>query len=129
MALGRFLVSAWAPPRTLLPTLVLAALGFVLFWGIATPVTAIAGLGLAGVAVSPLYPTRMTALLTRFPGAPDQASTRGSIASGFALLVAPALMATLRALTDVRTAYLAVPILLAVLVVLDRPESARRHAP
>jgi hypothetical protein len=127
MAFGRFLVSAWPPPRTLLPTLVLATIGYVLFWGIATPVTAIVGLGLAGVAVSPLYPTRMTALLTRFPGAPDQASTRGSIASGAALLFAPALMATIRALTDVRTAYLAVPILLAVLVVLDRSEAARRN--
>jgi predicted MFS family arabinose efflux permease len=126
MALGRFLVSSWPPPRTLLPTVVLAAVGFVLFWGIATPVTAIVGLGLAGVAVSPLYPTRMTALLARFPAAPDQASTRGSIASGAALLGAPALMATIRALTDVRTAYLAVPVLLIVLVVLDRPEAARR---
>jgi hypothetical protein len=43
------------------------------------------------------------------------------------LLFAPALMATIRALTDVRTAYLAVPILLAVLVVLDRSEAARRN--
>ena len=127
MALGRFLVSAWPPPRTMVPTLVLATVGFVLFWGIATPATAIVGLGLAGVAVSPLYPTRMTALLARFPGAPDQASTRGSIASGAALLFAPALMATLRALTDVRTAYVAVPILLAVLVVLDRPKAVHRQ--
>jgi hypothetical protein len=63
----------------------------------------------------------MTALLHRFPRSPDQAATRGSIASGIALISAPVLMAGLRAATDVRSAYLAVPLLLAVLAILARP--------
>ena len=112
-----------------MPSVALIAVGFVLLWGIATPVSSIAGIGLAGLGASPLYPTRMTALLRRFPRSPDQAATRGSIASGVALLSAPALMAGLRAVTDVRTAYLAVPLLLAVLTVLARPTAAPTFAP
>ena len=129
MAFGRFVTSTWPPPRSIMPSVALIAVGFVLLWGIATPVSSIAGIGLAGLGASPLYPTRMTALLHRFPRSPDQAATRGSIASGVALLSAPALMAGLRAVTDVRTAYLAVPLLLAVLTVLARPIAAPTLAP
>jgi hypothetical protein len=46
-----------------------------------------------------------------------------------ALISAPALMAGLRAATDVRTAYLAVPLLLAVLAMLARPTTAPIMAP
>jgi MFS family permease len=127
MAFGRFVTSTWPPPRSILPSVALIAVGFVLLWGIATPVSSIAGIALAGLGASPLYPTRMTALLHRFPRSPDQAATRGSIASGVALLSAPALMAGLRAATDVRTAYLAVPVLLGVLAVLARPTTAAPH--
>jgi MFS family permease len=129
MAFGRFATSTWPPPRSILVSVALIAVGFVLLWGIATPVSSIAGIGLAGLGASPLYPTRMTALLQRFPRSPDQAATRGSIASGVALISAPALMGGLRAATDVRTAYLAVPLLLALLTVLARPTTAPILAP
>ena len=129
MAIGRFALSVRTPPTSFTPTFVLVMAGFVLLWGFATPVSSIVGIGLAGIGVSPLYPTRMTALLAKFPDAPDHGSTRGGIASGTALLVAPALMASLREFTDVRTAYLAVPVLLVVLAVLDRrPAAALRPA-
>jgi hypothetical protein len=124
MAFGRFATSTWPPPRSILFSVALIAVGFGLMWGIATPVSSIAGIGLAGLGASPLYPTRVTALLHRFPRSPDQAATRGSIASGVALLSAPVLMTGLRAATDVRSAYLAVPLLLAVLAILARPTAA-----
>ena len=79
---------------------------------------------LSGLGAAPLYPSRVSALLARFPRSPDQGSTRGSLASGFALLTAPALMIVLREVSDVRRAYLAVPVLLAGLVLLAR-EPAR----
>jgi hypothetical protein len=121
MSLGRFAVSTWPPPRTVLPSVVVIAIGFVLLWCVSVPAVAIAGIGIAGVGASPLYPSRMTALLDRFPLSPEQGSARGSLASGVALVSAPALMAGLRGLSDVRTAYLAVPVLLAVLAVVARP--------
>lgn len=121
MAGGRFAVSTLSPPRSVLPCVLLIAVGFALLWGVATPAASIAGIGIAGLGASPLYPTRITALLQRFPRSPDQGSARGSLASGLALLTAPALMAGLRVASDVRTAYLAVPVLLVVLAVLARP--------
>ena len=121
MAGGRFIVSVVPPPRSVLPSVATIAVGFILLWAPGSASLAIAGIGIAGVGASPLYPTRATARHARFPVSPDQGSARGSIASGAGLLLAPAIMAGLRATSDVRTAYLAVPALLAVLAVLARP--------
>jgi hypothetical protein len=118
---GRFVVSVRPAPRTVIPSVVLIAAGFVLLWLPREPVLAIVGIGVAGIGASPLYPTRATALLARFPASPDQGAARGALASGAALLISPALMAGLRAATDVRTAYLAVPVLLVVLLALAKP--------
>lgn len=129
MTIGRFAVSVRPAPRSIVPSVVLIGIGFVLLWGVGEPVAAIAGIGVAGLGAAPLYPTRITALLARFPASPDQGATRGGIASGIALVGAPALMAGLRALTDVRTAYLTVPVLLVLLLVLAKPVpvAARRQ--
>lgn len=121
MSAGRFAVSTWPPPRTVIPSVVVIAIGFLMLWGVAVPAVAIAGIGIAGLGASPLYPSRMTLLLERFPAAADQGSARGSLASGVALVSAPALMAGLREAFDVRAAYLAVPVLLAALLLLARP--------
>lgn len=121
MAAGRFVVSVVTPPRSVLPSVAMIAIGFLLLWATDSGVLAIAGIGIAGLGASPLYPTRATALLARFPSSPDQGSARGSIASGTALVLAPGIMAGLRAVSDVRTAYLVVPLLLAALALLARP--------
>jgi hypothetical protein len=121
MAGGRFVISTLPVTPTIVPSVALIGVGFALLWAVASPVAAIAGIGIAGLGASPLYPTRITALLRRFPRSPDQGSARGSLASGLALLTAPALMAGVRAASDVRTAYLVVPVLLAILAALARP--------
>lgn len=129
MTLGRFVVSVRPAPRSIMPSVALIGAGFVLLWAVGEPAAAIAGIGLAGLGAAPLYPTRVTELITRFPSSPDQGATRGGIASGVALVGAPALMAGLRALTDVRTAYLVVPVLLVALAVLAKPIGAVRRQP
>ena len=125
MAAGRFVLSTWPPPRSLLPSAAGIAIGFVMLWVVPNAAVAIVGIGIAGLGASPLYPSRLTALLDRFPAAPHEGSARGSLASGAALMAAPALMASLRAAFDVRIAYLAVPTLLAALVLLAHPFSSR----
>lgn len=122
MALGRFLFSVRQPPPSIVPSVVTILVGFVLFWGLHSPVTAIAGIALAGLGTSPLYPSRITILLERFPGAMHEGSKRAALAAGAALMVAPALMVGLRAVSDVRIAYLAVPVLLVILFALARPK-------
>lgn len=121
MLVGRFVTSRWAPPRSVLPCAVTVLAGFVLFWGVPVPAIAVVGIGVAGLGASPLYPTLITALIARFPDAPHDGSTRGALAAGAALLVAPATMVALRAIADVRTAYVVVPVLLGALVALARP--------
>ena len=121
MLLGRFAGSRWTPPRSIVPIAVVVAVGFALFWLVPVPGVAIAGVCIAGLGLSPLYPGRITALIKRFPDAPHVGSTRGALAAGAALLVAPALMVGLRAASDVRTAYLVVPVLLIVLTGLAKP--------
>jgi hypothetical protein len=121
MAMGRFLFSVRRPPSSIVPSVVTIFAGFVLFWGLHSPATAIAGIGVAGLGASPLYPSRVTILIERFPGAMHEGSKRAALAAGSALLVAPALMVSLRAVSDVRIAYLAVPVLLAILLALASP--------
>ena len=123
MALGRFAFSVRPAPASIVPSAAVILVGFLLFWGVPTPVVAIVGLGIAGLGASPLYPSRITLLMERFPGATHEGSKRAALAPGVALLVAPALMVSLRAATDVRTAYLAVPVLVVILVALARPSS------
>jgi MFS family permease len=121
MATGRFWLSRGTRALPAMPrSLTMIAAGFVLLWLVPSPVAAFAGIVVAGLGASPLYPTRMNCLLECFPGAPQAGSARGSLASGTALLAAPALMGALRTVADVRVAYLSVPVLLAVLAVLAR---------
>jgi hypothetical protein len=127
MALGRFLFSVREAPASIVPSAVVILLGFVLFWGLPTPVVAVAGLGVAGLGASPLYPSRIIVLMDRFPGATHEGSKRAALAPGVALVVAPALMVSLRAAGGVRTAYLAVPVLVGLLVALAWPGGAERE--
>ena len=128
MTAGRFLVASRPSPPGVVAIAAMILVGFVLFWSVDNAVVSVVGLLVAGLAVAPLYPSRIAALLAKFPRSPDQGSTRGSLASGFALLAAPALMITLREISNVRWAYLAVPVLLAGLVVLAREPSQRTAA-
>ena len=121
MALGRFAFSVRPAPASVIPSAVVILLGFVLFWGVPNPAVAVIGLGIAGLGASPLYPSRIIVLMERFPGATHEGSKRAALAPGVALVVAPALMVSLRAVSDVRTAYLAVPVLVGVLVALAWP--------
>jgi hypothetical protein len=123
MAIGRFLFSVRPSPASIVPSVATIFAGFVLFWGVHSPATAMVGIGIAGLGASPLYPSRITILIERFPGASHEGSKRAALASGSALLAAPALMVSLRAVSDVRMAYLAVPALLVILLVLAMPRA------
>ncbi|MFV0309215.1 MAG: MFS transporter [Desertimonas sp.] len=116
MATGRF-VSDASRASAATPRLVLITVGFGAMWIVATPPLAIAGFAIAGFGAAPLYPSRLAVLMGRFPRSPQRGATYGLLCSGIALVTAPALMAGLRAGFDVRTAYLLVPVMLAVLAI------------
>ena len=127
MAIGRFAISARSGSSTVARSVMVIAVGFGLLWTTGSDVVAITGIGIAGLGAAPLYPSRLAELLYKFPSAPDEGATRGLLGSGTAVLAAPALIAGLRAVSDVRTAFLVVPALLGALLILTR--SATRDTP
>ena len=115
MAGGWFLAGPFRriADRSMASHLATTALGFVLMWFLPHPVTAIAGIGIAGFGISLLYPTGIDRLMRRLPHSVGLGASRGALASGTALLSAPAILGIIRAVSDVKVAYLTVPVLLA----------------
>ena len=122
MTIGRFVVSVRPAPRSIAPSVALDRARLRPAVGRRSSRRSRSSASASpGSARRRSTPPASTALLARFPASPDQGATRGGIASGMALLSAPALMAGLRAVSDVRTAYLAVPVLLVALAFLAKP--------
>jgi MFS family permease len=122
MATSRFLAAPitrrLAAPRTLiLACVAVAAAGFALFWSGPSLALAGAGLVVTGLGVALLYPTTVSRVVAAWPYAPDRAAARAALASGLAIGGAPFLLGRLSDATGLRTAYLIVPALLAVLAV------------
>jgi len=111
----RTLVARVALRRLMVTSLALVALGFVLYWGIATPVAAIAGVFILGLGIGPTFPLGtefcVGAAPAAVPGAQDLASTRLAIAFGLALLAAPIALGALADVLALGPAHLALPVL------------------
>ncbi len=130
MASARFLAGGVPSLRdhSVRGQLVVVAAGFSLLWFLPSPVPAIAGFVIAGFGIALLYPTGIGRLMRRFPGSTERGASRGALASGVALLGAPALLGTIRALSNVRVAFISIPVLLGALAATYR-WSERRVPP
>ncbi len=127
MAGFRFVAGSvpWLTRRRLTDHLATVGAGFTLMWLFPQPWVAVVGITVAGAGTALLYPIGIDRLMRRFPGSIERGAARGALASGFALLSSPLLLAALRALSDVRTAYLSVPVLLAVIALVHRRTERR----
>lgn len=131
MAVGRVIgpikvgwVSPLIPGAALVPGTVLAAAGTVLVTAFDGRAVVTIGLGLAGLGVATLYPIVLADLLA-IPGvSPAHLSSLSACASGVAILLAPAGLAALASLVELRIAFLIPLPLLAVLLLVRRPSSA-----
>jgi MFS family permease len=125
MAIGRMI----GPVRlgrtsALLPGSVVAAAGAVLVCSTNSPALVTIGLGLAGLGVATLYPITVADLIGT-PGArPAHLASLSAFASGIAILVAPAVLAALANVVDLRTAFLITLPLLAILLAVRVRESS-----
>ncbi|TDO52721.1 hypothetical protein EV643_102563 [Kribbella sp. VKM Ac-2527] len=127
MAIGRMI----GPVRlgrtsALLPGSVVAAAGAVLVCSANSPGLVTIGLALAGLGVATLYPITVADLIGT-PGArPAHLASLSAFASGIAILVAPAVLAALANVVDLRTAFLITLPLLAILLTVRvrRPDPA-----
>lgn len=121
MAIGRAIGPinwrGWSP---VIPSGAFAAAGTLLVSLFDTPAAVAAGLAVAGLGVAPLYPVTLAALVATPGLSSARLSAIGALASGTAILVAPAVLAVLARVLDLRTAYLVTLPLIAALFVLSR---------
>ncbi|MFC6163030.1 MFS transporter [Kribbella jiaozuonensis] len=116
-AIGPLRWRNWSP---VLPSGALAACGTLMVSLFDTPVIVAVGLVVAGLGVAPLYPVTLASLVATPGLSSARLSAVGALASGTAILLAPAVLAVLARAVDLRTAYLVTLPLIAVLFLLSR---------
>ncbi len=125
MALGRLLGPRFAGHPAVVPA---GALTAMIGTGLGSlggdPWTVTAGLGVAGLGIAVLYPVTLAQLVATPGMAAQHSAPPGALASGTAVLAAPALLAALSGVASLRIAFLLPIPLLALLVALPVP--ARR---
>lgn len=119
-AIGPIHWRGWSP---VVPAGALAILGTLLVSLPDTPAVVAIGLVVAGTGVAPLYPVTLAALVATPGLSPARLAAIGALASGTAILVAPAGLAVLARVVDLRTAYLVTIPLIAVLFALSRSKA------
>jgi MFS family permease len=113
----------------LLPGTALAAAGTILVTAFNGQAVVTVGLGLAGLGVSTLYPIVLADLLS-IPGvSPAHLSSLSACASGVAILLAPAALAALASVVELRIAYLIPLPLLVILLFVRQPRQAETVSP
>jgi fucose permease len=116
MLLGRFSGALFyrqlGEARLILASLLLALLGFVLFWGQAHPLGCALGLFLAGLGVANQYPMMFSSAVATAPQSSELAAARVSMGSGLAIIVAPLVLGMLADGIGMRLGYLIVPLML-----------------
>ncbi|WP_410793812.1 MFS transporter [Kribbella sp. C-35] len=116
-AIGPIRYRGWSP---VFPSGALAACGTLLVSLFDAPAVVALGLVVAGLGVAPLYPVTLAALVATPGLSSARLAAVGAMASGTAILIAPALLAVLARVVDLRTAYLVTLPLIAVLFLLSR---------
>lgn len=129
---GSHLVRHFALQTLMLASIAVAAIGFAAYWlgaGVGAFVV-LAGLFVAGLGISGLYPFVMSLALGVAGAQTVRASANATLAAGAAILCLPLILGRLADSFSIRQAYLAIPVVLAALAVLvvatkSSPRSSR----
>lgn len=121
IAAGRFAIGRLArgrAPRVLLAySLGLTLAGWAVVWTATVPAVALTGLALTGLGISGHYPLGASLIYAAVPGDRDTASGRMSVFIASAAGAAPFALGAVADVTSTHTAFLAVPVLLALATV------------
>ncbi len=116
MILGRLagsrLVHRFSTQRVVIASILVAGIGFLMFWMTREASLGLAGLFITGLGVASLYPLILSLAIGTAPDNSIQASARATLASGTAILVLPLALGRLADLVGIRPAYGVVAILL-----------------
>ena len=129
LALGTRLVGTARFRRWIETALLVTALGGTIVWASSDSVASTAGLLLAGLGTATLYPLGIALALARAGGAPAAAGARMTLASGFAILVAPLALGAVSDVFGVVAGWPLVVGLCAVAALVYRSAGDRRLAP
>jgi MFS family permease len=122
---GSWLVERLDAERTLLAALVTLAIGFALTWLWPVPVLILIGLFVVGLGISVQFPLGMARTMRASSGQPDKAAGYASSAVGIAGAAVPFGLAVLADSVGVHLAFLVVPILIMVSILLLRLHPVR----
>lgn len=118
MALSRLLsrpaTRRWPASRLVAIAFVVAGAGWAVLWTATTPALAIAGLAIGGLGVGLLYPLGCALFLAAARGPVDTAQSVVTVAAGAAIGVVPFVLGALADRVGVHTAFLVVPVFVAV---------------
>ncbi|HSL43503.1 MAG TPA: MFS transporter [Anaerolineales bacterium] len=116
MILGRMagsrLVQRFSTRAVVMFSILIAGIGFLLFWRTGTVSLALSGLFLTGLGVSNLYPLLLSQAIGAANGNTVQAGARATLASGTAILALPLVLGRLADAVGIRPAYGVVALLL-----------------
>jgi fucose permease len=124
---GSRLVRHFSVRQVILASILLAGVGFWLFWTTGNAVLGLVGLFFTGLGVACLYPLTLSLAIGTARDNTVQASTRTTLASGTAILVLPLVLGRLADLVGIRQAYGIVGFLLAgalLIIILSKTSSA-----
>lgn len=109
--LGAALIRYLSRDRVFGGAVILALLGFLLYWLVPGPLTAVAGLFVLGLGISQLYPVGVGSAVAAAGRLEARASTRLTVAVGIAILTMPALLGAAADVVGLHAAHLVMPLL------------------
>ncbi len=110
--LGSRLVQRFSPRAVVSVSILIAGIGFLLFWRTENTVISLSGLFITGLGVANLYPLILALAINASDGNTVQAGARITLASGAAILALPLLLGRLADAMGIRPAYGVVILLL-----------------
>jgi len=110
--LGSRLVQRFSTRTVVTVSIVIAGIGFLLFWRTENTLIGLSGLFLTGLGVANLYPLILSLAISAADGNTVQAGARATLASGTAILALPLVLGRLADAFGIRLAYGVVVLLL-----------------
>lgn len=122
MIIGRLvssrLVQQFSAHQVVTTSLLIAAVGFMLYWTATAPFLGIGGLFITGLGVSCLYPLILSLAMGSANSSSDRASAASSLASGTAIFFLPLILGRLADAMGIRSAYAIIVLLLVIAFVI-----------
>lgn len=109
---GSRLVHRFSTHHVITASILVASVGFLMFWGARNVTLCLAGLFITGLGVASLYPLILSLAIGTAPHNTIQASARATLASGSAILALPLALGRLADQVGIRPAYSVVVFLL-----------------